>query len=73
MLNDGHSKIADFGFAKDLTMPPCKFYYSVGSPWYMSPQALKQNIQDYDSDIWSIGITYYELLVGSVPWKANTE
>lgn len=37
MLNDGIPKIADFGFAKDLAMIPCKAYYSVGSPWYMSP------------------------------------
>lgn len=37
MFNDGIPKIADFGFAKDVTMAPCKLYYSVGSPWYMSP------------------------------------
>lgn len=37
LLNDGIPKIADFGFTKDLNMPPCKFYYSVGSPLYMSP------------------------------------
>lgn len=36
-IKDGIPKLADFGFSKDIDSPPCKFYYNVGTPMYMSP------------------------------------
>ena len=39
----------------------------------MSPQALKNNIYSFKSDIWSLGVVYYEMLYGVTPWQANTE
>ena len=36
-INDGIPKLADFGFCKDNTVPPCKYFYNVGTPTYMSP------------------------------------
>jgi serine/threonine protein kinase len=38
--------------------------YNVGSPLYMSPEALKKNIYSIKNDIWSIGVMIYELLHG---------
>lgn len=37
LIKDGTFKIADFGFSYILDDPPCKYYYSVGTPMYMSP------------------------------------
>jgi serine/threonine protein kinase len=45
----------------------------VGSPLYMSPEALKRNIYSIKNDIWSIGIMIYELLHGETPWECKTE
>lgn len=45
----------------------------MGSPLYMSPEALKKNIYSVKNDIWSIGVLLYELLHGETPWECKTE
>lgn len=47
--------------------------YNVGSPIYMPPEALNDNKYSFKSDVWAIGVIYYELLTGRTPWKAKTE
>jgi SNF-related kinase len=39
----------------------------------MSPQALAHNQYSEKSDIWALGVTVYELLLGKVPWSATSE
>ena len=68
LLHDGKAKIADFGFAKRSKSSSEREKYNVGSPLYMSPEALKKNIYSLKNDIWSIGIMAYELLHGTTPW-----
>ena len=46
---------------------------NVGSPLYMSPEALNHNIYTVKNDIWSLGIIIYELLHGTTPWEARSE
>lgn len=35
----------------------------------MAPEALKKNQYSYMSDIWAIGMIFYEMLTGLNPWK----
>lgn len=43
----------------------------MGSPLYMSPEAMELTQYSVKSDIWALGITFYEMLFGSVPWDAE--
>jgi len=76
---NGHAliKVLDFGIATAATGdidPRLTATQSVmGSPSYMSPEQLK-GARDVDarSDIWSIGVTLYELLTGTQPFVGPT-
>jgi serine/threonine protein kinase len=71
-MKDKVAKIADFGFAKRLNSNP-REAVNVGSPLYMSPEALKNNIYTVKSDIWSLGVMIYEMVHGKAPWESSTE
>ena len=42
----------------------------VGSPPYMSPQIIRLENYTAKCEIWSLGLIYYEILVGKTPWEA---
>ena len=42
---------------------------SVGTPIYMSPETLKNNEYSDKTDIWALGIMYYELIFGKLKFK----
>jgi eukaryotic-like serine/threonine-protein kinase len=74
---DGHAapKIIDFGVAKALTQvltADTMFTHvgtMIGTPQYMSPEQAKSSGEDIDTrtDVYSLGIIFYELLAGSPP------
>lgn len=70
---NGSYKIGDFGFAIPAKDSPQHRSYNVGSPVYMPPEALKDNNFSYICDTWAIGIIFYQLLKGLVPWRAISE
>jgi serine/threonine protein kinase/tetratricopeptide (TPR) repeat protein len=74
-------KIIDFGVAKALDGGPgpagglTQFGQIVGTPEYMSPEqaALDGRPVDTRTDIYSLGVVFYELLVGGRPFERNAE
>ena len=40
----------------------------IGTPLYMSPECLKKNKYDEKTDIWALGVIYYEMLHGVTPY-----
>jgi len=63
-------KIFDFGLAI-IVNPGDPFSSSTaGSPLYMAPEVLLEDQHNaFDSDIWSIGISFYEMLLGVTPFE----
>lgn len=45
----------------------------LGTPLYMSPQILSKKLFSSKCDIWSLGMTFYEMLYGHTPWTANSQ
>jgi serine/threonine-protein kinase len=73
LLEDGIVKLTDFGIARlanDLVRTQAGIM--VGSPAYMSPEQIVGDEIDGRSDVFSLGVTTYELLTGSKPFDAST-
>jgi len=68
---DGKVKVADFGIAKmaDSTTVTTN---AAGSVHYISPEQARGGYSDAKSDIYSLGITMYEMLTGKVPFDGET-
>ncbi|MBU1319768.1 MAG: protein kinase [candidate division Zixibacteria bacterium] len=67
-------KITDFGIAKILgDSKLTKTGTGVGSIHYMSPEQVEGNPVDKRTDIYSLGITLYQMLVGKVPFADDSE
>jgi serine/threonine-protein kinase ULK/ATG1 len=64
LMCDGQLKIADFGFAIKVCDAAKSNKYNVGSPLYMAPESLRRNEYTLKTDIWSLGIIFYEMLTG---------
>ncbi|MGE3852853.1 MAG: serine/threonine-protein kinase, partial [Planctomycetota bacterium] len=71
----GRVKIADFGLAK--SMDPQKegltaTGYFLGTPAYISPEQINNTNITPAADIYSLGATFYHMLLGKVPFKAGS-
>jgi len=64
-------KISDFGLARVTDNNRTKTGIVLGTPTYMSPEQLNAESLSGLSDLFSLGVTLYELLVGEVPFKAS--
>src|ERR1041384_3864360 len=78
-MTGDHAKVLDFGIAKinesegnvdtGLTAPNLV----IGTPQYMSPEQCSQDVEiDSRSDIYSLGVILFEMLVGHVPFSGDS-
>lgn len=64
-------KLVDFGFSivLDRTDNNVTTKYSCGTPGYMSPEILATNTYGFSSDVWSLGVVFYVMLSGVMPFN----
>lgn len=71
VTKDGRVKIMDFGLAKKVS-DPAKTQQVWGTPVFMAPEVMQGAKATFASDIYSVGVTYYLLLTGEVPFDKET-
>ena len=70
---DGHIKVADFGIARMANSSTLTRGDSVmGSVHYFSPEQAQGKGTDVTSDLYSVGVTLYEMLTGRVPFDGDS-
>ena len=69
-LSDGTIKLADFGIAVDANMHETTTEKGiVGSIFYLAPEICEGKAPTVQSDIYSLGVTFFELLTGRLPYE----
>lgn len=69
---NGNVKITDFGIARITDSSKTKTGMVLGTPSYMSPEQLAGKKVDGRSDLFSLGVTFYQLLTGQLPFQADS-
>ncbi len=74
LRQDNSIALIDFGLAKRmrLEMEMTDEGEIFGTPYYMSPEQGHAESADFRSDIYSLGVIFYEMLTGEKPYRADT-
>ncbi len=72
LLENGNVKVTDFGIAKAITSSRTKTGVILGTPNYMSPEQIMGQRIDLQSDIFSLGILFFQLLTGELPFQGES-
>lgn len=67
MAEDDEPKIGDFGIAQLASAETTQLMSAVGSPRYMSPEQASEEELSGQTDLYSLGVTLYEMLAGRPP------
>jgi diguanylate cyclase (GGDEF)-like protein len=72
LIGNNHIKIADFGIARMASSEIAQRGLILGTPSYMSPEQFTGRAIDFRSDIFSLGVTLYQMLTGVLPFTGDT-
>ncbi|ODQ63909.1 kinase-like protein, partial [Nadsonia fulvescens var. elongata DSM 6958] len=70
ITKEGRVQLCDFGVAAQLSTNKLKRNTIVGTPYWMAPEVIMEgSAYNFKADIWSLGITIYEIATGSPPYS----
>jgi non-specific serine/threonine protein kinase len=70
----GQAKLMDFGLAKTPDREQLtKTGTTIGTTAYMSPEQIRGGDVDHRSDLWSLGVVFFEMIAGQLPFKGDHE
>ncbi len=69
---EGRAKLTDFGIAKFTSMSNTVAGRILGSPYYMSPEQIRNESIDGRSDLFSLGVVLYQSVTGAVPFDGES-
>jgi len=67
------AKLGDFGVAKVLNSKLKHTKTMVATPQYLAPEIINKQNYSYKADIWSLGITFYQLMYLTYPFEGKTD
>ncbi len=74
--NDSTIKVIDFGLASCSNLPDLldlDLNIPLGTPWYIAPEQLLGERTDPRCDIYAMGMLFYEMLSGQLPWPRSSK
>jgi serine/threonine-protein kinase len=68
----GNAKLSDFGIAKIESLDLTSTGQVLGTPYYMSPEQIRDEPLDGRSDLFSLGVVLYQCVTGELPFHADS-
>ena len=70
--NEGNAKLSDFGIAKAESLELTSTGQVLGTPYFMSPEQIRDEDLDGRSDLFSLGVVLYQCMTGRLPFQADS-